>query len=223
MSKDASKEQPARILIVDDHELVRHGLAQLLSDEPDLETCGEAEDVDGAIKQVEETNPDLVVVDISLKNGNGLELIKRIKTNHPNVKTLVSSMHDESLFAERVLHAGAMGFINKQQAMETVIDAIRQVLAGHVYLSPDMTDRLVHGIVDGQGKPGTSPVNRLSDRELQVFEMIGQGLSTREVANQLHLSIKTIETHREHIKDKMSLKNAAELSRHAVQWVLENA
>jgi DNA-binding NarL/FixJ family response regulator len=212
----------SRIMIVDDHALVRHGLGQLISGEPDLEVCAQAATMDEAMDLLS-TNPDLIVVDISLKEGSGIELIKQIKVKHPDVHMLVSSMHDESLFAERALHAGAKGYINKQESTDKVLDAIRHVLDGHIYLSPKMTDRLLHGVVEGQKIPETSSIEKLSDRELQVFELIGQGMSTRQIANQLHLSVKTIETHREHIKSKLNLKNGAELSRHAVRWVLESA
>ena len=212
----------SRVMIVDDHALVRHGLTQLISGEPDLEVCAEAATIDEAMEALK-ADPDLIVVDISLKEGSGIELIKQIKAKDSEIKMLVSSMHDESLFAERALHAGAKGYINKQESTENVLDAIRHVLDGHIYLSPKMTGRLLHGVVEGQRVPETSSIEKLSDRELQVFERIGQGMSTRQIANQLHLSIKTIETHREHIKSKLNLKNGAELSRHAVRWVLENA
>lgn len=212
----------SRIMIVDDHALVRHGLGQLISGEPDLEVCAQAATMDEAMDLLS-TDPELIVVDISLKEGSGIELIKQIKAKHPEVQMLVSSMHDESLFAERALHAGAKGYINKQESTDKVLDAIRHVLDGHIYLSPKMTDRLLHGVVEGQKVPETSSIEKLSDRELQVFELIGQGMSTRQIANQLHLSVKTIETHREHIKSKLNLKNGAELSRHAVRWVLESA
>lgn len=213
----------SRILIVDDHALVRHGLTQLISHEPDLDVCGDAEDASQALLAVEQTAPDLVIVDISLKESNGIDLIKRLRAHHPHIKILVSSMHDESLYAERALHAGALGYITKQQATDTVIDAIRQVLKGEVYLSPAMTSQLLHRL-GGHGRDfEENAVARLSDRELEVFEMIGHGLATRQIAERLHLSIKTIETHREHIKEKLNLANGAELARHAVRWVLEEA
>ncbi len=211
-----------RILLVDDHALVRHGLAQLISDESDFEVCGEATNADEALLRVEELKPDLAVIDISLKGGNGIDLIKRIRAKNETIKMLVSSMHDESLFAERALQAGARGYINKQESTEKVIDAIRSVLEGHIYLSAEMTDRLLHGLATGKRPHEFSSINKLSDRELEVFEMIGKGSSTRDIAVKLHLSIKTIETHREHIKDKLGLKNGAELSCHAVKWVLES-
>ena len=214
---------PSRILIVDDHALVRVGLTQLISHEPDMEVCGDAADEDEGLQRVAQTRPHLVVVDISLKHGNGLELIKRLKIAHPDVKVLVSSMHDESLFAERALHAGALGYINKQDSPEKVIEAIRKVLDGQVYLSAEMTDHLLHRLGsrthDSLDRPS---VENLSDREWEVFELIGRGHSTRQIAERLHRSIKTIETHREHIKEKLRLGNGTELTRHAVQWVLEN-
>lgn len=212
-----------RIFIVDDHALVRHGLRELLSQEPDMEVCGDAEDGPSALRGIAERSPDLVVIDISLKCGNGIDLIKRLKVKQPRLKMLVSSMHDESLYAERVLHAGAKGYINKHEATETVIEAIRRVLDGGVYLSPQMTAQLLNRVCAGEDLTQGEAVQRLSDRELQVFEEIGRGRSTREIATKLHLSVKTIETYREHIKTKLELKSAAELSRAAVQWTLENS
>ncbi len=222
-SAEPETNSVARIMIVDDHALVRHGLAQLISDESDLDVCAQATSVEEGLQILEEANPDLVVIDISLKDGNGIDLIKRIRAKDDNVKMLVSSMHDETLFAERALHAGAQGYINKQEATEKVVDAIRSVLSGHIYLSAEMTDRLVLGATQGKVPKESSTISKLSDRELEVFELIGNGCSTREIATKLRLSIKTIETHREHIKDKLSLKNSAALSRHAVKWVLENS
>jgi DNA-binding NarL/FixJ family response regulator len=213
--------QIARVLIVDDHPVVRRGLAELISDEPDLEVCGEASDAPDALRQVETRHPDVVVVDISLQSGNGIELIQQIKERDERIKTLVSSMHDESLFAERALRAGAMGYINKQEPTEKVIDAIREVLSGQVYLSARMANRLLQSVVGGETLE-QDPIGSLSNRELEVFELIGQGLTTKKIAGRLHLSPKTIETHREKIKTKLNLSNSTELSRRAVQWVLEN-
>lgn len=213
--------QIARVLIVDDHPVVRRGLAELINDETDMEVCGEASDAPDALRQVEVKHPDVVVVDISLQAGNGIELIQQIKEHDERVKTLVSSMHDESLFAERALRAGAMGYINKQEPTERVIDAIREVLSGQVYLSARMANRLLQSVVGGETL-GQDPIGTLSNRELEVFELIGQGLTTKKIAGRLHLSPKTIETHREKIKTKLNLSNSTELSRRAVQWVLEN-
>ncbi len=209
------------ILIVDDHPIVCRGLRELVADEPDLEVCGEAEDVSGALQQVKSLRPDVVVIDLSLKGGHGLELIQEIKTSNERITMLVSSMHDESLYAERVLRAGAMGYISKQESPDKIIGALRQVLRGEIYLSPRMSNRLLHRLTSGQSFE-TNPIDNLSDRELQVFEMIGQGLSTKEIAQKLELSHKTIEAHREKMKSKLNLKSGTELNRHATQWVLEN-
>jgi DNA-binding NarL/FixJ family response regulator len=213
---------PARILIVDDHPIVRRGLAQLIGDEPDLEVCGEAGDVPEALRLVNETQPDLVLIDISLRDGNGIELIKQLKSRDEGLRMLVSSMHDESLFAERCLRAGAKGYISKEEAAEKVVGAIRTVLQGKIYLSAYLADNLLHRMIGGEDSLEHSPIDSLSDRELEVFGLIGQGLTTRKIAEKLHLSPKTVETYRENIKSKLNLKNAAELNRHAVQWALEN-
>lgn len=175
-----------------------------------------------ALKVIKHNIPDLAIVDLSLPDGNGLELIKRIKTQYPAILILVSSMHDEDLFAERALHAGAKGYINKQEAGEEVIVAVRQVLDGKIYLSTHMAERL---LLEQDGKPGDtllSPVELLSNRELEVFEFIGHGMATGEIADKLHLSVKTIETHRANIKTKLGLSSAGELTRSAVQWTLDN-
>ena len=215
------KPNKHRILVVDDHPIVRRGLRQLFGDEPDMEVVGEAEDSADALEQLKAVKPDLVIVDLSLKSGHGLELIPQIKATRERVRMLVSSMHDESLFAERVLRAGASGYINKQEPPSELIKATRQVLRGEIYLSSRMANRLLGRIIGGEALED-NPIGSLSDRELQVFEMIGQGLSTKQIAQKLDLSPKTIEAHREKIKAKLNLKSGAELSRHATQWVLEN-
>jgi DNA-binding NarL/FixJ family response regulator len=206
---------------VDDHPVVRNGLRMLIDDEPDLIVCGEAGDADEAIRVLDAKKPDLVIVDLSLKGSSGLELIKRIKSRTTTSKMLVSSMFDESLYAERVLNAGALGYVSKQEAMEKVVEAIRCVLSGRVYLSAAMSDRMLHRLARDQKAPERSPVETLSDRELEVFELIGRGRTTAEIANQLHLSVKTVETHREKVKAKLGLKSAAELYQYAVRWVME--
>ena len=210
-----------RILIVDDHPIVRRGLKELVADEPDLEVCGEAADEPEAIQQLEETQPDVVVVDLSLPRGHGLELIRKIRLHDERIKILVSTMHDESLFAERTLRAGAAGYINKQEAPEKIIDALRQVLRGEVYLSSHITNRLLLRLRGDQSTDG-DPVKRLTDRELEVFEMIGKGLPARKIAKNLGLSHKTIESHREKIKIKLKLNNGSEMTRYATKWVLED-
>ena len=208
-----------RILIVDDHPLVRSGFAQLIGDCPDLEVCGEAGDMAEALAQIETTRPDLAIIDLSLAGGSGLDLIERIKSQDKDILMLVASMHDETLYAERVLAAGARGYINKQEAQDSIIRAIRQVLAGRVYLSQQMTDRLLSGLVDANGEK--RDIDSLSNRELQVFELIGQGVSTSRIAEQLNLSTKTIETHQAHIKKKLGLSSAHQLTQRAIRWVME--
>lgn len=208
----------ARILIVDDHPLVRTGLARLIGDCPDLEICGEAGDMAEALRKVDELKPDLAIIDLSLTGGSGLDLIEHIKSRDGNITMLVASMHDETLYAERVLAAGALGYINKQEAQDRIIRAIRQVLGGKVYLSERMTDRLLSGMVDTNNDK--RDIDSLSNRELQVFELIGQGISTSRIASQLNLSTKTIETHQAHIKKKLGLDSAHELTQRAIRWVM---
>ncbi len=213
--------QPARIFIVDDHPLVRSGFHQLIAGEPDLSVCCEAGSMTEALERLTAHKPDLAIVDVSLPDGNGLELVKRMRSRSPQTRVLVASMHDEELLAERALRAGAMGYVNKQEAAEQVIDAIRQILKGRIYLSPRVAERLQRDGHISAAEPGHSPVERLSNRELEVFDLIGRGLSTGEIADSLHLSVKTIETYRANIKKKLKLKSAAELSRSAIQWSLE--
>ena len=208
-----------RILIVDDHPLVRAGLAQLIGDCPDLEVCAEAADMAEALKQIDSTNPDLAIIDLSLAGGSGLDLIEHIKSRNGNILMLVASMHDEMLYAERVLAAGARGYINKQEAQESIIRAIRQVLSGKVYLSEAMTERMLSGMVDAG--PEKRDIDSLSNRELQVFELIGQGVPSGQIASQLNLSIKTIETHQAHIKQKLGLGSAHELNQRAIRWTMD--
>jgi DNA-binding NarL/FixJ family response regulator len=221
-AQTTAKGTNGRILIVDDHALVRRGLATLIGDERDLVVCGEAADTVEALAAVAALRPDLVIVDLSLKTGHGLDLIKQIRSHDERARILVLSMHDEKLFAERALRSGAMGYINKEEATGKVVEAIRQVLAGRVYVSAAMTERLLQRAAETGGAKPRLPSESLSDRELTVFQMIGQGVATREIAERLKLSIKTVETYREHIKAKLGLRNSAELSRHAAQWVLEN-
>ena len=208
-----------RILIVDDHPLVRSGFAQLIGDCPDLEVCGEAADMAEALRLIDSDCPDLAIIDLSLAGGSGLDLIERIKSRNLDILMLVASMHDETLYAERVLTAGARGYINKQEAQESIIRAIRQVLAGKVYLSEAMTERLLSGLVDVRDEK--RDIERLSNRELQVFELIGQGVPVSQIASQLNLSIKTIETHQAHIKKKLGLGSAHELTQRAIRWVMD--
>jgi len=210
-----------RILIVDDHPIIRRGIAQLLADAPDVEVCGGAESVAEALEQLEARRPDLVVVDISLKESHGLDLIAQIKARYGGVKVLVWSAFDEKIFAERALRAGAMGYINKQEPLDKVVAAIRKILGGEVYLSPAMTNALLR-TARGPESLHEDPVGRLTDRELEVFQMIGKGMTTQQIARKLDLSPKTVEAHREKIKTKLDLKNASQLTQRAVQWMLEN-
>lgn len=207
------------ILIVDDHPIVRQGLAQLINQETDLVVCGQAEDAHDAILAIRKYDPDLVIVDISLKDTSGVELIKDLKVQYPDLPVLTLSMHDEAVYGERALRAGARGYIMKQEATEKVVTAIRRVLAGEVYVSDGMAAQMVSKLVGGANKKPGSRVENLSDRELEVFRMIGEGYNTREMADRLHLSVKTIETYRAHIKDKLALQDASELLRSAIQWV----
>jgi len=215
-----TNQQAARILIVEDHPVVRRGLVELIDAEPDLQVCGEADDAPAAVQLLSQTRPDLVVIDISLKRGNGIDLVKQIRARDARIKLLVTSVHDESLYAERALRAGAMGYVNKSEPVPTIINAIRQVLRGRVFLSMPMVNRMLQSPPEEPAEE--SPIMSLSDRELQVFELISRGLTTREIAGKLMLSIKTIETHRDHIRMKLKLKNSTELIHHAVQWFLES-
>jgi len=208
-----------RVFVVDDHPIVRQGLAQLINREADLTVCGEAEDVRTALQTIEPSSPDIVIVDVSLNGPDGIDLLKTIRTRDPRLPVLILSMHDESLYAERALRAGANGYIMKQEATERVLVAIRQILGGGVYVSERMAQKMVQQLVKGSGAPKQSVIGELTDRELEVFRLIGQGRSTRRIADELHLSVKTVESYYAHIKEKLSLQNARELVQHAVQWV----
>ncbi len=209
----------AKVLLVDDHPIVRQGLAELIGQEADLSVCCEAQDASEALQAIAASKPDIALVDVSLQGTGGIELIKMIKASYPHVPVLVLSMHDETLYAERALRAGARGYVMKEEATERLLMAVRKVLSGQIYLSERMAGRLLSKFVDGAPEGGRSPMERLSDRELEIFEFIGHGLSTRRIAEKLHLSVKTIESHREHIKEKLKLTGSQELMRHAMQWV----
>jgi DNA-binding NarL/FixJ family response regulator len=219
--RKAAAKKAVRILIVDDHPLVRRGIRDLIRSDPDLEVCGEAEGAPEAMALLGQSHPDLVLVDISLKRGHGLELVRQIKAHDPSTKMLVVSMHDEPFFAERALGAGAQGYICKQEATERMMEAVHSVLAGKVFLSPTMADRVLQRVYSRGSFPDDKPMAKLSVRELAVFELIGRGLSTRQISLNLQLSVKTIETYREHIKKKLRLKTASELTHYATYWVLE--
>ena len=212
-----------RVLIVDDHPAVREALALRIGRQPDLEVCGEAADMSEALRLIADARPDVAVVDISLKAGNGIDLIKRIKDRNDHIRMLVWSMHSESLYAERALRAGALGYINKDQATDRIVEAIRRVLEGRVYLSAAMTERLLQRAVGGARDEATrSPLDVLADRELEVFRLIGAGVKTAEIAERLHVSVKTVETYRDRIRHKLDLGDGTELAHYATQWVLEH-
>lgn len=206
-----------REFIVDDHPIVRQGLAQLIDSEPDLAVCGQGEDAYQSLAGIRAARPDLVLLDVSLKDADGLELLKEIKSFDPGLKVLMLSMHDEALYTERALRAGASGYIMKQEAPQALLAAIRKVLSGQVYVSEKMGATLLQRMVGGKKAMSELPMDRLTDRELEVFRMIGAGLSVKEIADKLCLSAKTVEAHREHIKEKLNLKNSAELLRFAIQ------
>jgi DNA-binding NarL/FixJ family response regulator len=208
-----------KVFLVDDHPLVREWLTQLIQRESDLSVCGEAEDTQEALKKIAETKPDIVIADITLKTTHGLELVKDLQVRLPSLPVLVLSMHDESLYAERVLRAGARGYITKQEATKRILLAIRQVLSGQIYISEKMASRMVQKMVMGSAEAQKSPIERLTDRELEVFQLIGRGHGTRRIAEELHLGIKTVESYRARIKEKLKLDDGTQLLQHAIQWV----
>lgn len=213
-----------RILLVDDHPILRKGIAEVISSETDLEVCGESGTLHEAYDAVSKSKPNLVIVDISLDGNNGVELMKELTYRWPELPLLAYSMHDESIYAERALRAGAKGYLMKQHPPELLIEAIRQVLKGKIYLSPAMSERLLGKLV-GAGpsdRPLQSPIEKLSDRELEVLQLIGKGMTTAQVAEKLSLSVKTIETYREHLKQKLQLSSGPELVRYAIEWSLAN-
>jgi DNA-binding NarL/FixJ family response regulator len=211
-----------RIVIVDDHPSTREGLKMRIELEDDLEVCGQAVDVEDALLLIRDKRPEVAVIDISLKTGNGIELIKLIKAEKLRTRMLVWSMYDDSLYAERALRAGAMGYINKEQATAVIIEAIRKILRGDIFLDQQISAKLLNRVVLGNESAGRSPNDVLSDRELQTFEWIGRGLKTCDIANKMQLSPKTIETYRARIKEKLQLDDMPALTREAVQWILEN-
>jgi DNA-binding NarL/FixJ family response regulator len=213
-----SSNRRSRILLVDDHAIVREGFAEIINSKPDLEVCGQASAAGRALEAVSRLKPDLVVVDLSLQGGSGLELIKQIKSLHPRLPMLVLSMHDEALYAERCLRAGALGYVMKQEEAETVMQAVRSVLRGEVHVSETVRGRMLHTLVGRQSAADQTGISRLSDREIEVFLLIGEGCTTRQIAQKLRVSLSTVETHRAHIKEKLNLRNAVELMHAAVEW-----
>jgi DNA-binding NarL/FixJ family response regulator len=216
-SQDGSRVKKKTIFIVDDHPLLRQGLALLINREPDLAVCGEAEEAQSAMKAIAAKQPDILIADISLNGPDGLDLLKNLRTLYPDLPVLVLSMHDESIYAERALRARANGYIMKQEATEKVLVAVRRILGGDIYLSDRMANKLLHQYISGASADMHSRLSALSDRELEVFRLIGEGRGTRQIAEKLHLSIKTVETYQAHIKEKLSLRSGRELVQHAIQ------
>lgn len=208
-----------RIVIVDDHPMMLKGLVATLNSEHGFEVVGQFNRAEEVLKDFEELNPDLIIVDISLPGMSGLELIKHLNGLYENLKILVVSRHEESLYAERVLRAGAKGYVMKQVAGEVMVKAVKKILNGGIYVSEEVNEKLLMGMATGHRTLSESPIDLLSDRELEVFEMTGHGNSTRDIAERLHLSVKTVESYRARIKTKLNLENATELMMHAVKWV----
>lgn len=216
-----TKDTRKRLLIVDDHALFRRGVATLLEGKPEVMVCGEADNALSALESMRRLVPDVALVDISLPGTNGIELTKQMLAEMPKLAIIILSMHEESIYALRALRAGAKGYVMKAEAQTKVLDALRKVIKGGVYLSPEFGERLIFRAIQVLDNDTGSPLGKLSDREIEVLQMLGKGLSTREVATALHLSIKTIETHRSHIKEKLGLKDASELVRFAIEWVTQ--
>jgi DNA-binding NarL/FixJ family response regulator len=213
-----------RVLIVDDHPIFRNGISELINNEPDLSVCGGVESAPTALAAPDRLQPDMLIVDISIEGTNGIELVKAIRAQRPGLPVLIVSMHDENIYAERALRAGARGYVMKAAPSGRVIEAIRQILGGGLYLSDAIGGRLLNTFLTGRGDAGAaSAIDRLSDREIEVFRALGEGKGTRQIAGELNLSVKTVETHRAHIKEKLKIGSAPELMRAAVEWVNRGA
>jgi len=218
----APEPQLVKVVLVEDHQMFREWLGQMLAKNEDFTICGEADNIRDALRLMKDTQPDIAIVDITLRGSSGLELIKDMKAQGLDVPVLVLSMHEEALYAERVLRAGAKGYITKHEATSTLAKAIRHVLSGQVYLSDAMTSSVLEKMTRAGGRPVATGMDLLADRELEVFQLIGRGFNTREIAEQLHLGESTVDTYRTRIKDKLQLRNAAELYSRAAQWVQEH-
>lgn len=217
----SSAESPpkSRVFLVDDHPITRQGLVALINREPNLVVCGEADSAPVAIDMIQKLTPDIALVDVTLKTTSGIELMKHLKALRPEMPVLMMSMHDESLFAERALRAGAKGYIMKLEPSATILAAIRRILSGELYLSEKMKEKMLHRLVKTGGTEVVYSIDTLSDREMEVFQLIGNGYGTRQIATRLNLSVKTIDSYREHLKLKLRLEGGTELVRHAIQWV----
>lgn len=218
-NQEAGSTEGTRVLIVDDHAIVRQGIRMLIANEPDMVVCGEAEDSVAALNAAEQAQPHVAIVDLSLGESSGLELIRELHGRCPELRVLVLSMRDESFYAERALAAGALGYVTKREGAGRIIDGIREVRRGNVFVSERMASRVLQRMTSGTPTEDPSPISQLSDRELEVFEMIGNGIPTREISLKLHISPKTVDSHREHIKNKLALGSASELLKYAVEWV----
>ena len=215
---DQTNGKKTQILIVDDHPIVREGLTTIINHERDMNVCGAVEDAHQALNAVMELQPDIVIVDISLKNSNGIDLTKSIKAGHPQLLIIVLSVHDESVYAERALAAGAKAYLMKDAASENITRAIRTVLSGEIYVSNAISKKLLHTLTKSKTGPARTPIETLSDRELEIFHLIGQGHKASQIAKELHLSVKTVETYRGRLKEKLKLDSAAELLQYAIKW-----
>lgn len=220
-----STRPKTNVLLVDDHPMIRRGIADLINGEADYQVCGEAATMQEAMALTSKTKPDLLIVDVSLDGNNGIELMKNLSSRWPAIPLLAYSMHDESIYAERALRAGAKGYVMKQSPPETLLEAIRQVMKGKIYLSDAMSDRMLGKLVRAGSSqaPTASPIEKLSDRELEVLQLLGKGMGTSQIADKLCLSVKTIETYREHLKQKLNLNSGQELLRFAIEWSLNGA
>lgn len=216
--QNKTNENKTQVLIVDDHPVIRDGLVTIVNHERDMNVCGQADDAYQALKAVTELKPDIVVTDISLKSSDGIELTKNIKARCPRLPVIIFSVHDESLYAERALLAGAKAYLMKDEVSENIIKAIRTVLSGEIYVSDTISKKFLHRIAGDKAGTAKTPIENLSDRELEIFRLIGEGLKASQIAKQLHLSIKTIETYRSRIKGKLSLADAAELLQYSIKW-----
>jgi DNA-binding NarL/FixJ family response regulator len=216
--QNKTNENKTQVLIVDDHPVVRDGLVTIVNHERDMNVCGQADDAYQALKAVAELKPDIVVTDISLKSSDGIELTKNIKTRWPGLPVIIFSVHDESIYAERALRAGAQAYMMKETVSENIIKAIRTVLSGEIFVSDKILKKFLHNIAGDKGGAAQTPIEHLSDRELEIFRLIGEGLKASQIAKQLHLSIKTIETYRTRIKEKLGLVNASELLQYSIRW-----
>lgn len=217
--KTTAPSARCRILVIDDHPFMRAGLSQLIDRQTDMQVCGEAGNPAEAISEFERCRPDLVLTDLTMPGRSGLDFIKDLLALNARMPVLVVSMHDEAIYAERVLRAGARGYIMKEAGGENLLAAIRRIMGGEVYLSPAMAARVLENLSGRRPRGSSSPIEKLTDREFEVFRLIGQGKSTRDIATQLHLSSKTVDVHRSHIKEKLELKDSTSLVRHAVRWV----